>query len=362
MIVFLRSHDIKSDGRLQKYISVLKKRNIDYKAIFWSRDKVFQNDNFYTSFNLRSETGRGLMNLHKIFLFNIWIFFKLFSKRTEIKTVHAVDLDTIIPALFFSKIFQKKLIYDIFDMTSESRKMNETLRKFFFNIERYIAKQADYLLLPHSIRFDQLDLAKNKSRIIIENVPMNYFSSKSSEVKFIYEKKFSYIGILQRKHRGIENIIEFFKANQDYTLDIAGHGELEEEIALCSKNYKNINFHGRLNYQDALSLMMASDVILGLYYKSIRNHQFASPNKYYEHLMIGKPLVTSFGTMPGNLVESFKTGWAVQDNYNSFENIMKSIDDDQIRSMSMNASTLWMEKYCNYDKEVLEKIYLEIIL
>ena len=58
--------------------------------------------------------------------------------------------------------------------------------------------------------------------------------------------------------------------------------------------------YGKLQYSQTLALESQCDIRVATYDPSIRNHKYSAPNKFYESLMLGKPIIMAkdiLGTM-----------------------------------------------------------------
>ena len=97
-----------------------------------------------------------------------------------------------------------------------------------------------------------------------------------------------------------------------------------------------------------------------MYYKTIKNHLYASPNKYFEHLFLGKVLLTTEGTPPGDKVQRYNTGFAIGETEIDISNFIRNIDINTIKQYSINARKIWVEKYNNYQEKLKEK-YLNLL-
>ena len=121
---------------------------------------------------------------------------------------------------------------------------------------------------------------------------------------------------------------------------------------------KNIVYFGEVDPKKALGIMNSSDIIVGMYYKTVKNHLYASPNKYYEHLMLGKPLLTTFGTNPGDKVIQYDTGFAIGENIYELENFIMKLNKSILRSKGCQAKNIWFAfGYDNYINVIRNKYY-----
>lgn len=359
-IIFIRSQLPQNDSRLQRYVNILKKSNHSYLLIGWDRknttSKQNQNEILYKKSAL---IGGGVKNIFHLVTWNIFIFKTLFKYRKQYQNIHAIDFDTILPALFFKFLFKKRLIFDIYDKYTDARKMPSVVSFFIDKIEYYSCFFSDKLILPDECRIKQLKLKNNINPLIIENVPFSEIITK--EMKNKYPIVLSYVGILESKHRGLENLISAVKKYpQKIILNIAGDGELKEYIEFECKNVKNINYFGPVKYDKALEIMLNSHIIVGMYYKTIKNHLYASPNKYYEHLFLGRPLLTTIGTPPGKKVNKFNTGFVLNENKSCLLEFFDKLNLDECIEFGLNAKNLWEKKYLNY-WENISNLYLGLL-
>lgn len=363
-VVFTRSHDIAADSRLQKYVSVLRNSRVPNRAIYWNRQGNPAVRDYDLAFRMNAKVGAGANNFLKLIVFNLWLLNALVRQRKTYDCIHAVDLDTILPSLIASILLKKRLIYDVYDVYSASRNVRGRPGQLLDKLERLCVSWSDYCILPAQTRATQLQIELTDKVKIIENVPMPTVPAGinlNRDELGAYRAVFSYVGIFERAHRGIEDFLRFFEDNPEYALLIAGYGELASAVEDASKRLENVIYFGSVPYSQAAAIMAHSDAILGFYYDSVPNHRYASPNKYYEHLMFGKPLFTSKRTPPGRLVEEHQTGVAIADGYESLREAFTSTDLDDIATFSANAQALWEKKFKNYFSDSLAPTYLSML-
>lgn len=365
-VVFLRSHAYQNDGRLARYLKICKDSNVSFVIFDWNRsDKVenTKNNSWHKPFNFKAKTGSGFKNIFNLFIWNFYLIFQLILFRKEYKYVHAADLDTLLPALLVSKLFNKHLIFDIYDKYSASRKMPKLLAKLFDWIECKGIEYANDIIIPHQSRFEQLQIDKLsiKGNVhVFENIPLMSDSNlvQTDEVDDVtnswidFRNQFdiclAYVGIFEANHRGLENIINTISTLPRIGLIIAGSGELSSMIEECSSRCNNILFVGKITPEHAHYILDSVDVHVGFYYRTIPNHLYASPNKYYEHLFYGKALLTNEGVPPGFLVEKYDTGYAIGESQLDVIEFLSSLDLDDINKKGFRARELWEDKYLNY--------------
>jgi glycosyltransferase involved in cell wall biosynthesis len=117
----------------------------------------------------------------------------------------------------------------------------------------------------------------------------------------------------------------------------------------------NVKFNGTLEPSDALNLEASSDVMIGLYDPDRIWHHLTLPNKHFETMMCGVPLITNVAP---ELVQTVDFGIIVEyDNVKQLkEAIVRLKNDPELRiRLGANGRKAFLEKY-NWGK-MEEKLY-----
>jgi len=366
MIIFLRAYSISKDSRLLKYLTICDENQIDYKVIGWDKDNSESSSDSFIYYRGGFGLGKQWRNILSILKWWVFIWRTISLEKNKVTVIHSVDLDCGIIGLLISRVLKIKHIYDIYDVYSANRNMRGCVRKVVNTIERFVCRNSTCFIMPESFRFEQLELKIADNRyanfIEIENVPQ--IKAILSPVQYDNNSiNLVYAGSLEPKHRGLENLLEAVSKSSDIFLDIAGVGPLTDICSSYAQKFDNICFHGGVTPQEVYELEARSDIIVGMYYKTRDNHLFASPNKYYEHLALGKVLLTTSGTPPGVKVEEFQTGFAIGESLQDILNFFQSIRNNReiIKQFSENAYDLWLKKYSDYNEQHLAKHYIKMV-
>ena len=360
MVVFLRSLDCNPDPRVQKYCDYLSSKDINYHILCWDRDLKYSDDKVHTYFHKEAGYGTGLGNVAGILKFNKFLIGKLYKNRKDYKVIHACDFDTILPALLFKLFWGKTVVYDIFDWFVDSRHFkNKILKHAILFIEKIALWLSDAVIICDEERKTQLNYIP-KRLWVLPNIPS--FQGESSEGSSSYEMvdgkiKLSYVGTMPAD-RGIDKLLECVKNNPALELDIAGFGIMGSLVKEYSENCSNIHFYGTVPYEKGIQIMSNSDIIMAIYEKTVLNNVYAAPNKYYEGLYLGKPILTTEGTLVGNHTQKNETGFVIGESQEDIDNFFHQKDlVSRIKLYGQNAKKLWKEKYCNYVEIFMEQIY-----
>lgn len=355
MIVFVRSYVSNLDGKAQKYFLALNKLGLKYHFLGWDRTGSFQENTNETLYKRRGYIGGGFKNIINLVFWNFFILFTLIKHRKDVEVVHSIDLDTGVASFLYCKVFSKKIIFDIYDKYSDTHNINGVLKVVVDKIENFIITHSDVCILADESRLTQHKIKKMKNIIILENVPKKIELSSSSSSSSSSKIKLGYFGVLEREHRGLEDLILAVSNNSKFELHIIGYGPLSEDI---EKNvFNNIIYYGSKKSDEGLEIMSTMDILVGMYYKTIENHFFAAPNKYFEHLMLGKAFLTTIGTPPGMKTIKFNTGWALDEGEFFLKKFLDTLDQNEVTLMSSNAKKIWDEKYETYYEEYYVELY-----
>ena len=153
--------------------------------------------------------------------------------------------------------------------------------------------------------------------------------------------------------------------NISVTFVIAGEGRIKpklEELAKIKK-LKNIVFLGQINKYEVADLYRKAIACLVLF-KNLPILTTNSPNKFFDAISSGKPIITNMDGWIGELIETYNIGFSVDPNNSQalVEAIVKLLhmSKNKFKKMGQNARDLAMEKF-NSDNmtDKLEMIFKE---
>lgn len=353
-IYYLRSTSIINDSRASKEITSLINNNYQVKVLGWDRDNrindnVLINGNEIESkfFKYRTNYGGSIKTIIGIFLYQVWILFNLIKDSNKYKCIHACDFDCGFIANIVASVYNKKLVYDIYDYYTDSRPMPKKVENIVNGLENNIINNADLTIICGEWRKKQIKDTSPKDLIVIHNTPdirnidnLDIIKSKSKKIKIVY------VGILQ-SDRLIMEVVNAIKGNSKYELHIGGFGPYEKDIKKISENYDNVFFYGSLKYNEVLALESKCDILFATYDPKIRNHKFSAPNKVYEAMALSKPIIVCNNTGIDSIIKDNDIGLTIDYSGDDFMNCLDNIRNDKkrIKEMGMRANKLYIEKY-----------------
>lgn len=312
-IVLLRSNPCNPDSRVQKEAFALLEAGYNVHIVCWDRESnheeevssFMDSDIKISRLGYKASFGEGLKNLKSYLRFQFALRSWLRKHRKEYDFVHACDFDT---AFFTHKValrLNKKYVFDLFDFICGEPK-NFT-QKMIKKAQLNIINKAHGTIICTEDRERQILGSKPRNLTVVHNTPPMIDTSKLENQKKSDSVSFVYVGILQDL-RLLKELVEYFKKHPEYDFNVGGFGKYEELFTEASANYENIHFYGKTPYDKTLELEYKSDIMLAIYDPTVENHKFAAPNKFYESLMLGKPVIMVKGTGMSNEVTSNDIG------------------------------------------------------
>jgi len=371
-VVFLRSNPVDPDPRVEKEASTLIKAGYDVSVVAWDRDGKYRVKEDYLNLDtgkakiyrlgiLASFGGGFKENLKPLFLFQLAMLRWLFMHRRKYDVIHACDFDTAFVAGYCAKILRKKLVYDIFDYYVDSFNVPKKLRKLVEMLDRAAINSASGVIICSEKRKEQIAGSKPKKLTVIHNSPSSYLPT-SHKVGNGNKVKIAYVGILS-EGRLLRELADLITKDDKLELHIGGFGKLQGHIKQLDAEYSNIFYYGKLGYKQTLELENNCDIMTAIYDPLIPNHYYAAPNKFYESLMLGKPIIVVKNTGIDEIVQETNIGAVIDYNQGSLiEGIEELIGrKDDWPSISLKMKEIFRKYYSWGEMEKrLSHFYREI--
>jgi glycosyltransferase involved in cell wall biosynthesis len=198
---------------------------------------------------------------------------------------------------------------------------------------------------------------------VVYNTPVDIYDSLNS--RFISKEDRTiftifYGGILSAD-RGLFQLVDIVQDIPNIRLVVAGFGSIEQEFIHYLEGKVNVSFLGRVPYDKILELTFASDCVAALYDPWIPNNRLASPNKLFEAMMCGKPIIASDQSSLSELVRRENCGLVIC--YHEIGELREAIyrlkDDRELRiELGKNARSAYLR---NYNWFTIEQGILDLI-
>lgn len=371
-VLFLRANPINPDPRVEKEIRAILDKGMECYCIGWDRsanhpitDMVQRaGDTEYgiKLIGIESPFGSGAKNIPNVVKFEFAAYRWLIAHSDEYDVVHACDLDTGLAAMAACSKTRKPFVYDIFDFYCDSRIMPTWVKGFVRRLEFQVVNKARATIICTEQRKIQIRGANPRKTVIIENTPEEIVDVASAR-KHNNKIELAYVGVLT-EGRYLDRVLDAVEGNSDIELVIGGYGPLSAEIEARACKNPRIRFYGKVGYDAALRIERDADVMLGLYDPSIANHRLAAPNKYYESLMLGTPLLAVQGTSVGDWVLAEMTGEVLAPDFSNddfSQAVARIVRENCNGEISARQHKLYQHKHrWSIMAERLQELYSEI--
>jgi glycosyltransferase involved in cell wall biosynthesis len=311
-VVMLRSNPIDPDVRIEKEAKTLVDAGHDVTLLGWQRfgDAPAQEKRYlYTIERLkfRAPVGKKVI----LYLPIWWILAFLWLLREDWDIVHAADLDTYVPALLAAKLKRRRLIYDIFDFYVDMVTLPSFVRSFVAALDTSLMRFADAIIVVDPSRLKQIGKEGDSSIHIIYNSPRD--PTTSVIVGIPREPtlfKIFYAGGLG-VDRDFETVLQAAKEIGGVRVELAGYGCYAGHLRSISEQEPHVTFIGTIPYDEVIRKTLESDLLFALYDPDVPNNRYASPNKLFEAMMSGKPILVSDETAMAEIVREEDCGLVV---------------------------------------------------
>jgi len=371
-ILFCRSNPIDPDPRVEKEARALAGDGHQVTVLGWDRSGVLPIEELQVDFqlfrlNVKAEYASGMSNLPQLLKWELGLMHWLIVRRNKYDVIHACDFDTILPCLFARWLFKKKVVYDIFDFYADHlRKVPSRIKKMIRAIDLWAIGQADAVILVDDSRMRQITGSRPRRCEVIYNSPEDISSPQIPEGIFSSDAvlKVAYVGLLQEE-RGLFEMVEVLRLHPSWEMAVAGFGGDREKFLESIRGTSNIRWFGRVAYDQAIKISSAADVLFATYDPAIANHFYSSPNKIFEAMMLGKPIIVARGTNIDRIVEHYENGVVVEyGKIQELENALVSLNDPGKRERAgINSRYAYDQEYgWSKMKTRLIAIYRELAL
>lgn len=351
-VCIIRSNPVNPDSRVEKEAWTLIDLGYDVNILAWDRSnnssiecsslQIMGKEIPITRLCYKASFGEGLKNIIPYLKFQFAM--RKWLRRNHFDVIHACDFDT---AFFSQGVVSKKskFVFDIFDFICGEPK--SFLQHCVKSAQLKIINKSDATILCTEEREQQISGSHPKKLVFIHNTPIaeminvnNFVVNKSDKIKIVY------VGILQ-DFRLLKEITNCIVKDDRFEFHIGGFGKYENFFVDMAQKYNNITFYGKLSYDQTLSLESQCDIMLAVYDPSIENHRFAAPNKFYESLMLGKPVVMVRGTGMAAIVEKQDLGVLIDYSEEGFSiGLTKLLERrNEWQNMCSRAQLIYKEKY-----------------
>lgn len=338
-VVLVRSVPLNPETRLEKFSSSLSRVGYTVSLVGWNRHgtlPVFEKCDEYDIWRIGPKSPFGIKSVIFWPFWMISLFYWLIRHKCSV--IHVADFPSLVPALVASKLLRVKIIYDIFDFYPDLMQLPKLLHWMFSNIEFALMKLVDEIIIVDSCRYSQIKKSPDSENVtVIYNTPNDIMSSQlvsrsmSGNMGAVNVQKHQndmlnvfYCGAMYCD-RDVLSFVQLAKNDSDIKLTLGGSGDdyIINTIQKYQSECPNISYIGTIPYEETLLRSKKADILFALYNPEIPNNRLASPNKLFEAMMCGKPIIVNEGVATADKVREENCGLVIP--YSDYEALKEAV-------------------------------------
>lgn len=366
-VVLSVTNDLYTDPRVDKVCNFLTRNGFDVTLVGRCyKDSAVLSPRSYKTHRMRLLFRKGAFFYAE---YNIRLFFYLLFHHFDLFVAN--DLDTLLPNFLISKLKRKRLVYDSHEyFCGELSIANRPfVRKVWLSIEKFcFPKLQDVITVSQSI-VDQYEKEYGIRPHLVRNIPPRETPPVTETRVSLQLPEDKTIIILQgnglNEGRGGEELVEAMPfVDEKAVLLIVGNGTMIPWLKERVKELKmedRVRFVSRVTPEKLFNYTYLADIGIALDRDLSPNLRFSLPNKLFEYIKAGTPMVVSNLIERARIVGLYQVGLIVEDFQpeNIAEKINKLVNDRKLYGEMKANCKLAAEDLCwENEEKVLEEIYL----
>ncbi|HLG45015.1 MAG TPA: glycosyltransferase family 4 protein [Reyranella sp.] len=304
----------------------------------------------------------------KLYRFIAW-YVSVFSRfwRAPVGCINCRSLSALPLCVGLKLATGAKLIYDAHELETETPTL--------FGFRKWLAKALERLLIGFSdavivvgpaiagwyrTAYPGMDpkVVRNLPEFLDEPHRTNLFEGllalPANAVVFLYEGQLC-------AGRGIEATLEAFsRAPVDRHVVFLGFGPYTDLIKEASERFGNIHLLPAVPSSELRKYTMAGDIGLCLIEPNSLSYTYSLPNKLFEYLGAGLPVIATKLPELLQIVDGMGAGWTVSNNADELLQLIGSITRESIRERSERALHWTRQNSWQRECLVLKSIYTDL--
>lgn len=313
------TNDLYTDNRVNKICHFLMEQGYQVTLIGRIKaDSVPLNDRPYATKRFKLPWERG----PKFYAaYNLRLFFYLLFRRADLLVAN--DLDTLAANFLASKFkFNTRLVYDSHEYFTQVPELihRPKTQRFWERIEGFIFPRLTTVYTVNQSIADIYSQNYKKDVKVVRNISPSWKATKVPSRKELGLPENQFLVILQgagiNVDRGAEEAVEAMKLLTDVTLLIVGSGDvidlLKERVKSAHLQDK-VLFFGKRPYAEMMAFTSHADLGLTLDKPTSDNYRYSLPNKVFDYIHAGTPIIGTNLREVAHVIESHKVGTVLRE-------------------------------------------------
>ena len=293
------------------------------------------------------------------------------SKSYQPDIIHANDLKGLLIASKIKKHIKKdvQIVYDAHEYETEVNGLKGVQKKIYKRLERGLMKNVTRMItVSDTIAQEYVKLYGIEKPEVLLNVPK--FTFQDGQQHDLFRQKFKinsdqriflYQGYLM-PGRGIEILLESFNGLEDdkNVIVFMGKGSLSDLIKSYQKTGR-VFFHDFVDPNEYLNYTSSADVGISFIEDISLSDRYCLPNKLFEYMFCGLPIVCSNLPEMKRLVELNNVGVVAKENTDDgFMNAIKDLNKKGLSFFKKNTPKASLKYSWSNQEEKLLNLYEQL--
>lgn len=304
-VIISVTNDLSSDQRVHRVAETLVDRGYQVRLVGRQKpDSLPLAKRRYATHRMKLVFTRGKwFYLEYAFRLFWWLLFR----KTDL--LLANDLDTLLPNFLVAKLRGKRLVYDSHEYFTEVPELVDRprTRAIWLRLEKWLFPRVNAAITVNTSLARIYQEKYGLPVLSLRNLPLR---GPIPAPKTPPHRTLIYQGALNLG-RGIELMIKAMHHLPDYTLVIVGTGDLDTELRRLATDLAvedRVQFEGFVPFEELKAITVRAHLGLSLEEDRGASYHYALPNKLFDYLQAGLPVLVADLPEMRRIVETYQVG------------------------------------------------------
>lgn len=289
-------------------------------------------------------------------------------RRAPLRVIHCHDLAPLPIAVRLKQLTGAKLVYDAHELETETAGMSGFRQRLARQLEKRLLPEADAMItVSTSIQAWYAERYPRPPIHLVRNIPetlnrthdavplRTMFGVPEGALLFLY------LGGLG-KGRGIEIALQAFQeADVPHHILFMGSGPLTEAVKTAARTSDQVHYKEPVPPKDVIAHAAGADVGVSLIEDICLNYRYCLPNKLFESMLAGLPVLASDLPNQASVVQAFQAGWVVKNDVEAVAAYLRKLTYAEGLAKRQGLSERVKSLSWSNEELTLKKIYEELL-
>jgi glycosyltransferase involved in cell wall biosynthesis len=295
---------------------------------------------------------------------------KTYVKKMPASCINVHGLSTLAVGVTLKRHHHCRLVYDTHELESKALAIRGARRLYAARLERALIRYCDAVTCVSDGIADWYANEYGIARpLVVRNVPDRRLQDTSQSVVSLRDRcgipsdalVFLYTGRISTG-RQVECFLKvFMRLPSDRHLVFLGRGELQELVRKTSANHANIHFLPAVPPGEVLAYAAQADVGLVGVENRCLSYYLSLPNKLFECLAAGVPVIIPDFPELRRIVDSYGCGWKWSGEANELVALIEELSPDQVNIKRQLAQAAGRELCWEKEETELLRLYHRLL-